>query len=333
MGINQPSSSLKWLKYDPKDYADIFPYAEAFEEIHRKIGQDFSLRKIGEGTWANVFELYKDQKWSYVVKLPRPFYLDNWESQIIKKIQAEIDRQKKFIEHYENLIKSYHKAWLSAISYQQRDELLKTLSPVEKHWASRCHVSYEELIEKKKLLDSIKIPKLLEIYQGSCPIIIMDKIPGKSLWFEIITSVCSPLFEQKLTFWGLGESMLKKSDHTLYNNCIDWDINDKIIAQYLRKIENQLIMRYWKKKTQESLLNVWMIKEDPDLTVDAFIAEIDQVSEPPPMIFTQLYGEKWNNLQKIYDFFLDDFWMSHPDPNLYNFIITPDHKLWIIDFW
>jgi len=55
------------------------------------------------------------------------------------------------------------------------------------------------LIEKKKLLDSIKIPKLLEIYQGSCPII-MDKIPGKSLWFEIITSVCSPLFEQKLTF-------------------------------------------------------------------------------------------------------------------------------------
>ena len=62
MGINQPSSSLKRLKYDPKDYADIFPYAEAFEEIRRKIGQDFSLRKIGEGTWANVFELYKDQK-------------------------------------------------------------------------------------------------------------------------------------------------------------------------------------------------------------------------------------------------------------------------------
>lgn len=41
MGINQPSSSLKWLKYDPKDYADIFPYAEAFEEIRRKLDRIF----------------------------------------------------------------------------------------------------------------------------------------------------------------------------------------------------------------------------------------------------------------------------------------------------
>ncbi len=101
----------------------------------------------------------------------------------------------------------------------------------------------------------------------------------------------------------------------------------------MRKIEEQLILRYGKKKTQQLLLNAWMIESDHNLTVNDFITELDQVSEPPTTIFTQLYGESWNNLQEIYDFFLYDFWIPHPDPNLYNFIITPDHKLWIIDFW
>lgn len=62
MSLEHPSSSLERLHYDPQDHDDILPYADAFEDIRRKIGQDFSLRKIGEGAWGNVFELYKDEK-------------------------------------------------------------------------------------------------------------------------------------------------------------------------------------------------------------------------------------------------------------------------------
>ncbi len=34
-----------------------------------------------------------------------------------------------------------------------------------------------------------------------------------------------------------------------------------------------------------------MIESDHNLTVNDFITELDQVSEPPTTIFTQLYGE------------------------------------------
>jgi len=76
MGINQPSSSLKWLKYDPKDYADIFPYAEAF----------------------------------YVVKLPHPSWFQDENIEIIQKVYKEIENQKQVILRYENFVKKYDKA-------------------------------------------------------------------------------------------------------------------------------------------------------------------------------------------------------------------------------
>ena len=127
MGINQPSSSLKWLKYDPKDYADIFPYAEAFEEIRRKIGQDFSLHKLWEWAWAKVFEIQKDGKWVYVVKLPHPSWFQDENIEIIQKVYKEIENQKQVILRYENFVKKYDKALIRVWTKSTKQSLLDVL--------------------------------------------------------------------------------------------------------------------------------------------------------------------------------------------------------------
>lgn len=334
MGLDScHTPSLSWLTYNPKDREDILPYAEAFEQIRSKIGQDFSLRKIGEGTWGNVFEIHQDKKWSYVLKLPRPFYLQDKDFSIIEKVKHEINLQKKFILRHEQLIKKYHKEYFTFVTEDTDSDLYQNFSGSYSCLQKWSGLSFEEINKKRVLLQKIKIPRLLEVYQGTMPIIIMDKIPGKTLWFEIIRSVFSPLFNQKYAFWSKNESLFKPSNKTLYQNCIDSDLNDKDIAFYIRYFEYFLTKEFGKKQAQKFLINPWMLEDDPNLTASDFIMEVDQVSKPPKDIFLQMYNEWGQELQDIYDLFVDEFWIEHPDPNLYNFIITPDGKLWIIDFW
>ena len=72
-----------------------------------------------------------------------------------------------------------------------------------------------------------------------------------------------------------------------------------------------------------------MLEDDPEISVDEFIKEIDNTRKPNQDIFLQLYGGEHpgDGLQAAYDFFVEEFGIEHPDPNLYNFIITPDAKL------
>ena len=199
MPTNHLSSHWEWLKlnpkdlerlkYDPKDYADIFPYAEAFEAIRKKIGQDFSLRKIGEGAWASVFEIQKDGKWVYVVKLPHPEYLDSQDINIKNKVKAEIKLQKKFILEYDTWVKKLHKNYLSIVTDPTGFNLYSTLS-WQKNVGVKSDISSIETIKKQQaILKTLQFPRLLEIYQWEIPIIVMDKIPGTSLRFEIMRSV------------------------------------------------------------------------------------------------------------------------------------------------
>ena len=210
MPTNHLSSHWEWLKlnpkdlerlkYDPKDYADIFPYAEAFEAIRRKIGQDFSLRKIGEGAWASVFEIQKDGKWVYVVKLPHPEYLDSQDINIKDKVKAEIKLQKKFILEYDTWVKKLHKNYLSIVTDPTGFNLYSTLS-WQKIVEAKSDISSIETIKKQQaILKTLQFPRLLEIYQWEIPIIVMDKIPGTSLRFEIMRSVFSPFFWKTFCF-------------------------------------------------------------------------------------------------------------------------------------
>ena len=343
MPTNHLSSHWEWLKlnpkdlerlkYDPKDYADIFPYAEAFEAIRRKIGQDFSLRKIGEGAWASVFEIQKDGKWVYVVKLPHPEYLDSQDINIKNKVKAEIKLQKKFILEYDTWVKKQHKNYLSIVTDPTGFNLYSTLS-WQKDVGAKSDVSNIETIKKQQaILKTLQFPRLLEIYQWEIPIIVMDKIPGTTLRFEIMRSVFSPFFERHFAFWT-SDNLLIKSDKTLYENCKEQNISDKMISNYLHLIERDLLPKIWKKAFQKEFINPGMLESDPTIMISSFIKEFDGVREPDPTVFTQLYGDskKWTTLELAYNFFLKHF-SNHPDPNLHNLIITPDNKLWIIDFW
>ena len=71
-----------------------------------------------------------------------------------------------------------------------------------------------------------------------------------------------------------------------------------------------------------------MLESDPEIMISNFIKEFDGIWEPDPKVFIQLYGNDkiGETLEVAYDFFLKHF-PKHPDPNLHNFIITPDHKL------
>lgn len=332
--------NIDWLHCEPEDRQDILPFAEAFQAIRDRIGQDFSLRKLGEGAWANVFEIYNGNEGLYVVKLPRPGHLQHEDMDYTTKVKEEIALQKNFIMRYEELVKKYDKRYLElSNNIKTKTDLLDTLWGKSSASSFSRKTSYqqelEEVKKKIKILDTIQIPKLLEVYQGKSPIIVMDKIPGKSLWFEIISSVLSPLFESNYAFAKNGKNGIQKSDKSLYENCREQQINDKEIAKKLRVIEKVLIREVGRKKAQAMLFNSWMLEDDPEISVDEFIKEIDNTRKPNQDIFLQLYGGEHpgDGLQAAYDFFVEEFGIEHPDPNLYNFIITPDAKLWIIDFW
>ena len=241
MGINQPSSSLKWLKYDPKDYADIFPYAEAFEEIRRKIGQDFSLHKLWEWAWAKVFEIQKDGKWVYVVKLPHPSWFQDENIEIIQKVYKEIENQKQVILRYENFVKKYDKALIRVWTKSTKQSLLDVLERDSPSEIFNENDDLSEIIEKKRALSLIQIPKISEIYQGKVPIIIMDKIEWKSVWHEMVSFFFEPLFSSKFTY--NAEKACLEASHSSFKEFVSW-LTDQELEKLLLSLFEQEEKRF-----------------------------------------------------------------------------------------
>ena len=331
MGINQPSSSLKWLKYDPKDYADIFPYAEAFEEIRRKIGQDFSLHKLWEWAWAKVFEIQKDGKWVYVVKLPHPSWFQDENIEIIQKVYKEIENQKQVILRYENFVKKYDKAlirvWTKSTKQSLSDMLEKDAS--SEFFYENDDVS--EILEKKRALSLIQIPKISEIYQGKVPIIIMDKIEWKSVWHEMVSFFFEPLFSSNFTY-NVEKACLEAS-HSSFKEFVSWLTDqelEKLLLSLFEQEEKDLIWWGVKRFLRWELKKTWV---EPH----TLLLELKNKCKwtLTSDVISWLYRDdpiKQERLLAAYDILCSEIW-EHPDPNLQNFIITPDHKLWIIDFW
>lgn len=331
MGINQPSSSLKRLKYDPKDYADIFPYAEAFEAIRRKIGQDFSLRKLWEWAWAKVFEIQKDGKWAYVVKLPHPSWFQDENIEIIQKVYEEIEKQKKTILRYENLVKKYDKALIEAWTITTKQSLSDML---EKDASSEFFYENDdvsEILEKKRALSLIQIPKISEIYQGKVPIIIMDKIEWKSVWHEMVSFFFEPLFSSKFTY-NVEKACLEAS-HSSFKEFVSWLTDqelEKLLLSLFEQEEKDLIWWGAKRCLRWELKKTWV--EPHTLLLELKNKCKWNLNSD---VISWLYREdpvKQERLLAAYDILCSEIW-EHPDPNLQNFIITTDHKLWIIDFW
>ena len=333
MGINKLSSDseLKRLKYDPKDHADIFPYAEAFEEIRRKIGQDFSLRKLWEGAWANVFEIQKGRRWVYVVKLPHPSRFQHQDIEIVQKVQEEIENQKYIILRYENLVKKYDKALIEAgtdSSKQSLSHILGNRIPKEGLYKNEA---FEEILEKKRALSLLQIPKISEIYQGKIPIIIMDKIEWKSVWCEIVKFFFEPLFSSKFAY--NAETKHLEDSSSSFEESVSWFTD--------QKLEELLLLLF---EQEEKISNEWGAKRFLHGAYQhAWICPRKLVSELKNKckwnlsseLLSWLYRDdsgKQERLLTAYNTFCSEFW-THPDPNLQNFIVTPDHKLWIIDFW
>lgn len=327
MSLEAPSLSLSWLNYDPKDYNDIFPYAEAFEEIRKKIGQNFWLRKIGKGNRANIFEIYKNNhEGIYVVKLPRLESFELWETKIRNKVKEEILLHNRFILEYEFLVKKLHKEYLQIISQPYSSTLFETLDKTDKI-KDRKSENLSIISHQQEVLQTIKIPRLLDIYQGEVPIIIMEKLQGSTLRFEIINYIFEPLFSSLQSFWPHGE--LIPSDKTLYENCKNQNINDKDVALLLKKLD-----KHYNKKESEKYIN-WMLNTATNtISFEGLIDAMEKMFDADNTIFTLLFRgtPKSKKLQEAYNFFLQ-YLPEHPDPNLHNFIITPEGELWIIDFW
>lgn len=333
MGINKLSSDseLKRLKYDPKDHADIFPYAEAFEEIHRKIGQDFSLRKLWEGAWANVFEIQKGGRWVYVVKLPHPSRLQHQDIEIVQKVKEEIENQKYIILRYENLVKKYDTALIEVGSNPAKQSLLHTLENEAPKEVLYKNENFSELLEKKRALSLLKIPKISEIYQGEIPIIIMDKIEWKSVWREVVNFFFKPLFSSNLAY--NPETKQLEVSHSTFEESVSW-LTDQALEKLLLSLfeKEEQVSNWWaaKRFLCEAYQNAW-------IWPDKLIGELKNKCKRnlTSELLSWLYrndSSKQERLLTAYDSFCSELW-AHPDPNLQNFIVTPDHKLWIIDFW
>lgn len=79
--------------------------------------------------WGNVFEIQKNGKGIYVVKLPHSSWIGNENIEIFQKVKEEIDNQKQVIFRYENLLRQYDKALIKATTAPLQKDILDTLDP------------------------------------------------------------------------------------------------------------------------------------------------------------------------------------------------------------
>lgn len=111
-----------------------------------------------------------------MVKLPHPSRLQHQDIEIVQKVKEEIENQKYIILRYENLVKKYDTALIEVGSNPAKQSLLHTLENEAPKEVLYKNENFSELLEKKRALLLLKIPKISEIYQEEIPIIIMDKI-------------------------------------------------------------------------------------------------------------------------------------------------------------
>lgn len=131
----------------------------------------------------------------------------------------------------------------------------------------------------------------MEVYQGDYPIIIMDKLSGKSLWFEVVAFFFSPLFDE-----------LKKTV------ALD-TLTDQQLEQTIQEYINQSIEKYGAKKTSQNLLHPAYAEELSVLTL--FEELLHKCKwEPSKTIFQLIYEndkEKAEQLRGAYELFTSEF--------------------------
>lgn len=256
---------------------DKHPELEYFWKILRKIKQiywNFTLTFKESGSFAKIFEISNTAGVIMIIKLPYMEHIHEKEFDITQIIQKEIELHQKFFQYNQELKNNKKTASLSK---------------------------------------NIKIPMIHIATNEWKNIIIMEKIPWRTVWFHAIVSIFSPIFSSPVFL-----EKIKKENRT-----------DEEIEKFLYLIENHL----WKKE----IFNPGILEDDPNVTVKEILGELAQ-ADFPSELFVQIFPweERWKTLKKTYEFFLKEFknaGLVHPDPHMRNFIITNQNELWVIDFW
>lgn len=279
--INISDELAKWLIWvfsefegvRGSDINEIKEFVGVFEKLRDKY---WEMKLIFKDYWAfaKIFEIVGKNWASFVIKIPHLFHLKS--DTINDEINSEIINHKRFLYALTLL----------------KDKFVWT--------------------KLERLVNNIKIPfihrETNELWQ---PMIIMEKISWRTVWYNVISSVFNPLFESTET----GRDFSKE--------------NDKTIENVLSNLENKV--------DKTKLFDPGMIEIYPDITVCDILKESLLADHFEWEIFEQIFTweAKGKLLKDTYEFFSNEFWklwLYHPDPHMRNFMVTDKNELWVIDF-
>ena len=146
------------------DLSEIRMFIEVFEELKEKYGK---FKLIFKDSWffAKIFEV-KSANWAeFVVKIPHIKHFNDKVLDINSRMNKEIELHQRFLKAYFQIKNKY------------------------------------QGVNRDILINNIEIPMIhRETNSLWLPIIFMEKLSGRTVWFNVISSIFSPIFQNKIMF-------------------------------------------------------------------------------------------------------------------------------------